>query len=312
MGKVSGEASTRSARQMSATVAACKGKKRIRWTNELHMRFEQAVADLGGAHYATPKGILERMNEPDVTIMHVKSHLQKYRLTLTAEQQATQKSEPRDTYAPLSGASDGPSTKEGSSPRTEPRTALRNDKQSWCDRSADEHPSQGGSDDAARQKLLETIIQQHQMQKELRHQIQVCVLVCYVIESSRRRASLFCCCTPLWLSTGVLHPDQGIVHITACWQRSPSAADLECHAQLPDPFRKDGEWSIETQWVPGDKRPYHLSWYDLFSTVLAAEVHDMQVQSELHKSLQDQHTLLQHHSLAAQQPVPFHALAFTS
>lgn len=38
----------------------------------------------------------------------------------------------------------------------------------------------------------------------------------------------------------------------------------------------------------------------------------LQVQSELHKSLQDQHTLLQHHFQphAAPQPMPLHGLAF--
>lgn len=141
------------------------------------MRFERAVADLGGAQYATPKGILERMAEPDVTIMHVKSHLQKYRLTLTAEQQTSQKLDPPDADAAVSALSDGPSGKEGFSPQAEVEAVAHSEPQPWYERSGDEPSSQGGSNEAARQKLVETIIQQHQMQKELRHQIQACPLL---------------------------------------------------------------------------------------------------------------------------------------
>lgn len=137
------------------------------------MRFERAVADLGGAQYATPKGILEHMNEPDVTIMHVKSHLQKYRLTLTADYQASQKSEALDAYAPVSTVSGSLSGKDGSSPRAEVHAMSPSEPQDWPEKSAGEPLPRVGSDEAARHKLVETIIQQHQMQKELRHQIQV-------------------------------------------------------------------------------------------------------------------------------------------
>ncbi|KAG6693179.1 hypothetical protein I3842_10G154700 [Carya illinoinensis] len=51
------------------------GKERLRWTQELHDGFVEAVNKLGGPDRATPKGILKAMCIPGLNIYH------KYRLS---------------------------------------------------------------------------------------------------------------------------------------------------------------------------------------------------------------------------------------
>ncbi|MED6220037.1 hypothetical protein PIB30_041208 [Stylosanthes scabra] len=61
-------------------VLSTDAKPRLKWTPELHQIFIEAVHQLGGAEKATPKSLMRVMGIQGLTLYHLKSHLQKYRL----------------------------------------------------------------------------------------------------------------------------------------------------------------------------------------------------------------------------------------
>lgn len=161
-------------------------KQRLRWTPELHALFVEAVKKLGGARKATPKGILQLMGMEQLTIFHIKSHLQKYRLTPSmAEPEADRRVENteslniQDTLEDLSAGpslatqpieTEQPATKEGSGVAAGSKRKKVTQTQDTIAASLDieilEH-SKG-----RRQKLEEALVLQMRAQKQLQDQLE--------------------------------------------------------------------------------------------------------------------------------------------
>ncbi|KAL5134915.1 Myb family transcription factor PHL5 [Glycine soja] len=77
----------------SSNSASRRGKRRIKWTKDLHEPFMMIVNSLGGPEKAKPKAILDMMKSDLLSISHVKSHLQKCRSTIHMHKALQERSE---------------------------------------------------------------------------------------------------------------------------------------------------------------------------------------------------------------------------
>ncbi|KAK4432165.1 Myb family transcription factor PHL5 [Sesamum alatum] len=93
LGMPAGCLPTTSSNNSGSPGAVPSSKTRIRWTQDLHDRFVESVNRLGGPDKATPKAILKLMETDGLTILHVKSHLQKYRNVKSVPESVEGKSE---------------------------------------------------------------------------------------------------------------------------------------------------------------------------------------------------------------------------
>ncbi|KAL2559484.1 Homeodomain-like superfamily protein [Forsythia ovata] len=81
-------------RDMSLVLSS-DAKPRLKWTQELHERFVDAVYQLGEA---TPKSLMRVMGVNGLTLYHLKSHLQKYRMGKNQQSQSYYDDNEQENY----------------------------------------------------------------------------------------------------------------------------------------------------------------------------------------------------------------------